>query len=138
MAVWLGAGLPLLFGAVFMTIGVRLLRGGRRLREQGARAQGTVVGFRTRRDSDSNGTMYSPVVEWLTGDGRTMKVESSVSRNTVGDLRTGGPVTVFYDPADPRRMLIDGFDSTVLARVFCCLGVVGAVAALLVLGFTFV
>ncbi|WP_330460321.1 DUF3592 domain-containing protein [Streptomyces sp. NBC_00820] len=129
---WLAAGVPLLLGAVFMTVGVTIRRGTRRLREQGANARGTVVGFRTRRDFDSNSTMYRPVVQWVTGDGRTVEVVSSTARNTVGDLHRGAAVTVFYDPDDPERMLIDGYDGGVLAGVFCLLGAVGLAAALLV------
>ena len=132
----IGAGVPLLLGTVFMTVGVVVGRRARRLRQEGARTVATVVGFKTHRDFDSNRTMYQPVVQWVTGDGRTVETVSSVASNSVGDLRPGAAVTVFYDPDNPKRMLIDGHDSGALVIVFCILGAVGLAAALLVAWFT--
>ncbi|WP_327667030.1 MULTISPECIES: DUF3592 domain-containing protein [unclassified Streptomyces] len=132
----IGAGVPLLLGTVFMTIGVVVGRRSRRLRQEGTKTRATVVRLKTSRDFDSNRTMYQPVVQWVTGDGRTVEAVSSVARNTVGDLRPGAAVTVFYDPANPKRMLIDGHDSGVLVVVFCILGAAGLAAGLLVAWFT--
>jgi len=132
----IGAGVPLLLGTVFMTVGVLVGRRARRLRQEGAQTSATVVGFKTHRDFDSNRTMYQPVIQWVTGDGRTVETVSSVASNTVGDLRRGATVTVFYDPDNPKRMLIDGHDGGALAVVFCILGAVGLAAALLVAWFT--
>ncbi|GGS80981.1 MULTISPECIES: DUF3592 domain-containing protein [Streptomyces] len=131
----IGAGVPLLLGTVFMAVGLGLRRRTRRLRQQGAKARGTVVRFHTRRDVDSHSTMYSPVVQWVTGDGRTVEAVSPIARNTVGDLRAGAAVTVFYDPDNPKRMLVDGHDGAALAVVFCVVGTVGLAAGLLVVGF---
>ncbi|MFF5537209.1 DUF3592 domain-containing protein [Streptomyces cinerochromogenes] len=130
----IGAGVPLLLGTVFMAVGLTLRRRTRRLRQQGAKARGTVVRFHTRRDVDGNGTMYSPVVQWVAGDGRTVEAVSPVARNTVGDLRAGAAVTVFYDPDNPKRMLIDGHDGAALVVVFCILGAVLLAAGVLVVG----
>ncbi|NUP42799.1 MAG: DUF3592 domain-containing protein [Streptomyces sp.] len=128
----IGAGVPLLLGTVFMAIGVVIGRRSRRLRQEGAQTRATVVGFKTHRDFDANRTMYQPVVRWVTGDGRTVETVSSVASNSVGDLRQGATVTVFYDPDNPKRMLIDGHDGGALVVVFCVLGAVGLAAALLV------
>ncbi|GAA3844448.1 hypothetical protein GCM10022403_090430 [Streptomyces coacervatus] len=132
----IGAGVPLLLGTVFMTVGVLVGRRSRRLRQEGAQTRATVVGLKTHRDFDSNRTMYRPVVQWVTADGRTVEAESSVARNTVGDLRPGAAVTVFYDPDNPKRMLIDGHDGGVLVVVFCIVGSVCLAAGLLVAWFT--
>ncbi|WP_327691270.1 DUF3592 domain-containing protein [Streptomyces sp. NBC_00461] len=132
----IGAGVPLLLGTVFMTIGVVVGRRSRRLRQEGTKTHATVVRLKTSRDFDSNRTMYQPVVQWVTGDGRTVEAVSSVARNTVGDLHQGAVVTVFYDPANPKRMLIDGHDGGVLVVVFCIVGAAGLAAGLLVAWFT--
>ncbi|MFB7012152.1 DUF3592 domain-containing protein [Streptomyces sp. NPDC056237] len=131
----IGAGVPLLVGALFMTVGLIIQRRARRLRQQGTKTRGTVVRLQTRRDIDTNTTMYSPVVQWVTGDGQTVEIVSSISRSAVGDLRPGATVTVFYDPGDPKRMLIDGYDGSALVVGFCVLGALGLAAGLLVIWF---
>jgi hypothetical protein len=118
-----------------MTVGLGIRRRTRRLRQEGAKARGTVVRLQTSRGSDTNTTMYSPVVQWVTGDGRTVEAVSLISSNRVGDFRRGAQVTVFYDPDNPKRMLIDGFDGGTLAVVFCAVGAVCLGAGLLVAGF---
>ncbi|MET7288690.1 DUF3592 domain-containing protein [Streptomyces sp. NPDC005573] len=132
MAGLLGAGIPLLVGALFLVIGINLLRGARRLRRDGASARATVVGFQTRSQVDSNRMMYTPVLQWVTADGRTVEVTSSSESSSVGDLRRGGEVTVFYDPDNPRRMLIDGFDGNFLAGIFCFFGAAALVGGIAV------
>ncbi|KUM91703.1 hypothetical protein AQI88_35360 [Streptomyces cellostaticus] len=131
----IGAGVPLLLGTVFMAVGLIIRRRTRRLRQEGAKARGTVVRLMTRRDMDTNSTMYSPVVQWVTGDGRTVETASPIASSTVGDLRPGAAVTVFYDPDNPKRMLIDGYHGGALVVVFCAVGAVALVAGLLVVWF---
>ena len=131
----LGAGIPLLFGALFMTIGLLVWRSGRRLRDQGVQTAATVVRLKTHRDMDSNRTMYAPVVQWVTADGQTMEVASSTSSGAIRDkYRPGATVTVFYDPAKPTRMLIDGYEGAWLAILFCVFGGLALVAAFIVIG----
>ncbi|MGW2648602.1 DUF3592 domain-containing protein [Streptomyces sp. NPDC001393] len=134
MGAWIGAGVPLLIGTVFMAVGLGILRRTRRLRQEGAMAHGRVVRLETRRDSDTHSTMYHPVVQWVTGDGRTVEAVSSIGSNRIV-FRRGAEVTVFYDPDKPKRMLIDGYDGGVLAVVFSAVGAVCLAACLLVAGF---
>ncbi|MGW7822412.1 DUF3592 domain-containing protein [Streptomyces puniciscabiei] len=131
----IGAGVPLLIGSVFMAAGLVSRRRTRRLRQEGAKARGRVVRLESRRDIDTNSRLYSPVIQWVTGDGRTVENASSIASSTVGDLRPGAEVTVFYDPDNPKRMLIDGYDGRAFVVVFCALGAVGLAAGLLVIWF---
>ena len=128
----IGVGVPLLLGTVFMAVGLVIRQRTRRLRQEGAKACGTVVGLQTHRDTGTNVTMYHPVVQWVTGDGQTVESVSSIGSSTVGDLRPGVAVTVFYDPDNPKRMIIDGHSGGALVVVFCTLGAVGLAAGLLV------
>ncbi|WP_369386766.1 DUF3592 domain-containing protein [Streptomyces sp. CG1] len=114
-----GAGVPLLPGAAFLAIGLIGRRRARRLRQEGAKTCGTVVRLEARRDMDTNSTMYRPVVQWVTVDGRTVETVSPIASSTVGDLRPGTAVTVFYDPDDPKRMLIDGYTGGAGCRLLC-------------------
>ncbi|MGA8116984.1 MAG: DUF3592 domain-containing protein [Actinocatenispora sp.] len=128
-------GVPLLLGAVFMTIGLVIWRRARSLRQEGVRTSGTVVRLHTHRDFDSNRTMYSPVVQWVAADGQTVEVTSSISSGSVSDdLRPGSAVTVFYHPDNPKRMLIDGHGSGLFVVVFCLIGAACLAASLIVLG----
>lgn len=95
------------FGAVFGIAGAGSLFKRRWLRRNGARTSGTVV--RLDRSSGSDGASYHPIVQYRAGDGSLVESRSSFGKGRSSTLQPGTPVTVFYDPAKPRRMAIDGY-----------------------------
>ena len=98
-------------GLLFVFLGMRRLASARAFAARAAQAPGTVIGFNTR----MVGRYYShqglsrpldfPVVRYTPLGGPEIEAESSVgSRPRVH--REGQPVTVLYDPAEPRRAQI--------------------------------
>jgi Protein of unknown function (DUF3592) len=75
----------------------------RRLLQNGAMAQGTVVG--AEEDTDEDGTTYNPVVRFTTADGRMLEFTSVVGYSRKPDV--GGAVDVRYLPDDPEQAEID-------------------------------
>ncbi|NDZ83131.1 DUF3592 domain-containing protein [Streptomyces sp. SID10853] len=116
-----GAISVMAFGLLFGAVGGTVLFKTHWLRRRGARACGTVV--RLARSSGEGGTSYHPVVQYRTGNGRTMEVRSSLGRSRTS-LRPGTPVTVLYDPAKPQRMAIDGYSGGGSMVAFCVFGAV--------------
>ncbi|WP_327295585.1 MULTISPECIES: DUF3592 domain-containing protein [unclassified Streptomyces] len=117
-----GAISVMAFGLLFGAVGGTILFKARWLRHHGARAYGTVV--RLARSSGEGGTSYHPVVQYQTGNGRMMEVRSSQGKSGRTSLRPGTPVTVFYDPAKPQRMAIDGYSGGGGMVAFCVFGAV--------------
>ncbi|MFI6870169.1 DUF3592 domain-containing protein [Nocardia sp. NPDC050406] len=132
---WWYALIPLGVGSVFFVVGVVHIRRTRTLRRSGAKAYGQVVRLAT--SAGENGTLYHPVVRWVTQDGYTVERSAAVGKSWIVNFRPGTQVLVHYDPADPDRMVIEGYSSG-SEWLFCFLGaavVVGTVAV--VAGFAF-
>jgi hypothetical protein len=97
----LGAGVSMAtIGALLVAWGVRALRR-KRARERGdAQAAGLVVENRRSIDTE-NSTLIHPIVEFTTGNGRTLRVELPWS--TQVQYEVGATVAVHYDPAHPEQ-----------------------------------
>ncbi|MET9294159.1 DUF3592 domain-containing protein [Streptomyces sp. NPDC003077] len=130
---WLFSLIPLLIGVSFLCVGVYGLRRASALRRSGITAVGRVVRHDTRRDDD--GVKYHhPVVAWTARDGREYTYPSVLGRGTVlPGFGTGKSVTVLYDPANPRRFEIRGWDSKTFYLVFAGVGTVLTAGTLLAL-----
>ncbi|MFD3436563.1 DUF3592 domain-containing protein [Streptomyces sp. NPDC058685] len=131
---WLIPLIPLTIGAAFLSFGVHGLRRARVLRSAGVTVEGRIVRHDVRRN-DEGVTFYHPVAAWTTRDGRTCEYSSRLGRGSVrhGDgFRVGTLVSVRYDPADPRRFAIEGWDSTLVDLVFTVVGSVLTAGTLIV------
>ncbi|WP_405773828.1 DUF3592 domain-containing protein [Streptomyces sp. NBC_00859] len=113
------------FGSVFCGAGAGSLYKRRWLQRHGVRTSGTVI--RLAKSSNQDGTSYHPVVQYRTGEGRLEEARSSFGTGRSTRFQPGTPVTVFYDPAKPHRMTIDGYAGGTMV-VFCLVGI--AVVAL--------
>ncbi|WP_165966837.1 DUF3592 domain-containing protein [Actinomadura sp. 7K507] len=91
----------MLFGLLFVAIGVRVIRTGRHLRRFGHRAPGVVVRTATR------GQVSYPTVRFRMPDGTERETQSDLGTN-LPTFRKGQAVTVLYDPDDPDRARLDG------------------------------
>ncbi|MFF4219298.1 DUF3592 domain-containing protein [Streptomyces nondiastaticus] len=132
---WLFWLIPLTIGVVFLSCGVHGLRRASALRRTGVNAEGRIVRHVARRD-DEGATYYHPLVAWTTRDGRTCEHSSRFGRGSVrGGFGVGTLVTVQYDPEDPSRFAIQGWEVRTVDLLFTVLGAVftaGTLAALLV------
>lgn len=119
---WLFSLIPLTIGVVFLSFGVYGLRRAKALRRTGVTAEGRIVRHDVRRD-DEGATFYHPVAAWTTRDGRECAYSSRFGRGSVaGGFGVGTSVIVQYDPEDPRRFAIQGWDAATVDRVFTVLG----------------
>ena len=82
----------------------------RAFRATALEAEGTVVDLAGERNSDGK-TMYSPVVEFTTADGRTLQFTGSTSSNPPSWSR-GDTAKVLYQPANPEQARLDSFMET--------------------------
>lgn len=132
---WLFSLIPLTIGAVSLSFGVYGLRRAGALRRTGVTAQGRIVRHDVSR-SDEGATFHHPVAAWTTRDGRECEYSSRFGRGSVaGHFGVGAVVMVRYDPRDPRRFAIQGWDVATVDRLFTVLGSVftaGTLAVLLV------
>ncbi|WP_327350502.1 DUF3592 domain-containing protein [Streptomyces sp. NBC_01304] len=133
---WFFSLIPLTIGVVFLAFGAYWLRRASALRRVGVTAEALITRHETRR-SDDSGPAYFPVVAWRARDGHECEYASTFGRGVVGDdFGVGSHVMVQYDPENPRRFAIDGWDATAtVARLFTVLGsalTAGTVVALLV------
>jgi hypothetical protein len=108
----------MLLGAVSLTLGVRNICLTRNLRRTGAKTYGQVV--RHKRSDDT----YSPVVAWQTPDGRRREFSPGWYRGYKGRFKVGARVSLHYDPADPHRAVLDGYDGAGTAWSFVVAGAV--------------
>lgn len=69
---------------------------------------------------DGGGLVQAPIVEFTTADGHVVRTRSRVSTNA-SSVVPGRPVTVYYDPADPREVAIVGHGLGIL-RLFVAVG----------------
>ncbi|GGP32781.1 hypothetical protein GCM10018980_74030 [Streptomyces capoamus] len=136
---WLFFLIPLLIGVSSLCVGVFGLRRASALRRSGITAVGRVVRHDTRRDDDGAKYHY-PVVTWTTRGGHECTYPSMFGRGTVlPGFGIGNVVTVLYDPDNPRRFEIRGWESKIIYLVFAGVGTILTVAtsvALLVLTIT--
>lgn len=73
---------------------------------------GKVVELLVRRSSNS--IMYTPVVSFITKEGSKIEITSSVSSNSPS-YSVGETVAIIYDPKEPNKADINGFESLWLA-----------------------
>ncbi|MFG2991149.1 DUF3592 domain-containing protein [Streptomyces sp. NPDC048257] len=132
---WLFSLIPLTIGSVFLAFGVYGLRRASLIRRKGVTARARIVRHKTSR-GDEGATYYHPVAAWTARDGRACEYESQFGRGSVGGaFRVGANVTVRYDPDQPDRFAIEGWDTKTVALLFTGLGslvTVGTVTVLLV------
>ncbi|MFG2869721.1 DUF3592 domain-containing protein [Streptomyces sp. NPDC048338] len=132
---WLFSLIPLFVGVVFLCFGVYGLRRAEALRRTGVTARGRIVRHDVRRD-DEGATFRYPVAAWTTPDGHTCEHPSRFGRGRIASgFGVGTTVTVRYDPEDPRRFAIQGWDTAAVDLVFTVVGAVlsgGTLVALLV------
>ncbi|GAA0345329.1 DUF3592 domain-containing protein [Streptomyces blastmyceticus] len=132
---WLFSLIPLTIGVISLSFGVYGLRRAAALRRTGVTAQGRIVRHEVSR-SDEGATFHHPVAAWTTRDGRECEYSSRFGRGSVaGHFGVGSLVMVQYDPEDPRRFAIQGWDVTTVDLLFTVLGSVftaGTLAVLLV------
>ncbi|MFD4548291.1 DUF3592 domain-containing protein [Streptomyces sp. NPDC058246] len=119
---WLFSLIPLTIGVVFLSFGVYGLRRAGALRRTGVTAEGRIVRHAVRRDNEGT-TFYHPVAAWTTRDGRDCEYSSRFGRGSVGgEFGVGTFVMVRYDPEDPRRFAIQGWDGAAVDLVFTVVG----------------
>jgi hypothetical protein len=128
---WLFALIPLLLGAVFFAIGYTGIRRARTLRRTGATAEGQVVRLAT--SSGNNGTLYHPVARWHTPDGEPHEHTSRIGKSVLTRYRPGTAVLIHYDPKDPTRAAIAGYDGATADYLFATLGALLTTGTLVVL-----
>ncbi|MCZ0209744.1 DUF3592 domain-containing protein [Streptomyces achromogenes] len=130
---WLFLLIPMVIGVSFLGVGVYGLRRAGALRRNGITAVGRVVRLDTRRDDDG-AKYHHPVVAWTTRDGHACTYPSAFGRGTVlPGFGTGSSVTVLYDPDNPRRFEIRGWDSKPFHLLFAGVGTALTAGTLLVL-----
>jgi hypothetical protein len=119
---WLFSLIPLTIGVVFLGFGVYGLRRAGALRRTGVTAEGRIVRHDVRRDHEG-ATLHYPVAAWTTRDGRECEYASRFGRGSiVGGFGVGTSAMVRYDPEDPRRFAIQGWDVTTVDLVFTIVG----------------
>lgn len=117
---WLFALIPLLLGAVFFAIGYTGIRRTRTLRRTGATAEGQVIRLTT--SSGNNGALYHPVARWHTQDGAAHEHTSRLGKSSILNFRPGTQVRIHYDPRNPTRAAIAGYDGAGADYLFTTLG----------------
>jgi hypothetical protein len=126
-------------GALLFAVGAFLLRTNRRFDRRAQRAPGEVVDVRWRTQTSSAGgvrhTGY-PVLRFTLPDGDTVETVARAT-TSLDAMHEGQPVTVLYDPDNPRQARLDtraaGAGSTLLPAVFMSIGGVLAVIGLALL-----
>jgi len=89
---------------------------------------GTSVGTQYRESERS----FHPLVEFVTTDGETVRIEGTTGRGDKEKIEIGKPVTVVYDPADPSQAVIAEFQQAWLGPL--TLSVAGFVFLLMGIG----
>jgi hypothetical protein len=108
----------LLFGLLFFAIGSGLTYRQRSLEKQGIEAQGVVVGLQENYDSD--GSTYTPVVQFITASGQNVEFVTSYSSSPPA-YDVGEPVIVVYQSQEPEHAIIKG-DGQLLHVIFMLVG----------------
>ncbi|MFE7955026.1 DUF3592 domain-containing protein [Streptomyces sp. NPDC057413] len=127
---WLFSLIPLTIGAVFLAFGLYGLRRAAALRERGVTTRGRIVRHEIHR-SDEGARYHHPVATWTTEDGSPCTHRSRFGRGRVTPgFAPGAEVMIRYDPTNPARFTIQGWDTATVDRLFTALGA-GLVAATL-------
>ena len=113
----------MLAGLLFFAIGSGMTMRQRTLEGQGVEASGVVVDLQENYDSD--GSTYTPVVQFQTSSGQSIEFVSSYSSSPPA-YDVGEHVTVVYPPDNPAEAIIKG-DGQFLHIIFMLMG--GIVAA---------
>ncbi|MEV5238350.1 DUF3592 domain-containing protein [Streptomyces cinnamoneus] len=130
---WLFSLIPLTIGVGFLGFGVYGLRRASTLRRRGVTAKGRIVRHDVIRNDDG-ATFSYPVAAWTTLDGRECEYASRFGRGSIGGkFGVGTLAMVRYDPEDPRRFAIQGWDVATFDRLATVLGSVFTAGTLLVL-----
>lgn len=108
----------LLFGLLFFAIGSGLTYRQRTFEKQGIEAQGVVVGLQENHDSD--GSTYTPVVQFKTASGQSVEFVSSYSSSPPA-YEVGELVIVIYQSQEPEHAIIMG-DGQLLHVIFMLVG----------------
>ncbi|WP_093480320.1 MULTISPECIES: DUF3592 domain-containing protein [unclassified Streptomyces] len=125
--------MPLTIGVAHLWFGVYGLRRASAIRRTGVMATGHIVRHEVTR-SDEGVECVHPVAAWTTRDGRACAYPSRCGRGSSGRrLGVGTTVTVRYDPENPRRFAIQGWDTAVVDKVFTVVGAVLTAGTLVVL-----
>ncbi|MFE2526966.1 DUF3592 domain-containing protein [Streptomyces sp. NPDC059382] len=132
---WLISLIPLTIGVGSLGFGVYGLRRARALRRTGVTAPGRIVRHQVQR-GDEGAKYHFPVAAWTTEDGRACEHASRFGRGSIARrFGVGAHVVVLYDPDEPRRFEIQGWDVATVDRLFTVLGsllTVGTLVALLI------
>ncbi|MGW0771288.1 DUF3592 domain-containing protein [Streptomyces sp. NPDC002676] len=130
---WLFSLIPLTIGVVHLCFGVYGLRRASAIRRTGVTVKGRIVRHDVTR-SDEGVKFVHPVAAWTTRDGRACEYPSRFGRGSLGRrLGVGTTVTVQYDPEDPRRFAIQGWDTATVDKLFTVVGSVLTGGTLVVL-----
>ncbi|MFB8038599.1 DUF3592 domain-containing protein [Streptomyces sp. NPDC056004] len=127
------AGITALGGMLAVLAGAYGLHQARRVRETGVRVQALVK--RRPGAAHEESAPPQPLLQFVTEDDRVMEVVSPVPATRRHPLNHGDNVLVSYDPADPRNVVVHGWDRSGLERAFIAGGalvVLLSVALLLV------
>lgn len=119
----------LLFGLLFFAIGSGLTMRQRTLEKSGIEAQGLVIGLQENYDSD--GSTYTPVVQFKTSNGKSIEFVSSYSSSPPA-YEVGEAVIVVYPLDEPESAIIKG-DGQFLHIIFMLVGGVIAVVGSFIL-----
>ena len=112
---------PIIFmfaGLLFFAIGSGMTMHQRTLEKQGIEAPGVVIDLQEH--SDSDGSTYSPVVQFKTNNGQSVEIVSSYS-SSPPEHEIGESVIVVYPPDKPENAIIKG-DGQLLHIIFMLLG----------------
>jgi len=132
MDAWLVPGSLFVLGTTFVGGSMHNLAKTARLRRRGVATTGVVIAQSTGFAAGSDSTpgagplAYSPVVRFTAQNGQVIEVTPSV-RKTHSSFVPGRPVTVYYDPRNPRDAVIPAHD---VGTTYLFLGI----GALLLLG----
>jgi hypothetical protein len=113
-----GPAIFMLAGLLFFAIGSGMTMRQRTLEGQGIEAPGVVVDLQENYDSD--GSTYTPVVQFQTSSGQSIEFVSSYSSSPPA-YDVGETVTVVYPPDNPSEAIIKG-DGQMLHIIFMLLG----------------
>lgn len=96
------------FGVVFMGVGLGIGRAENRFRSTAGRAAATVTDVRSRSAGrNTSGLIWVPVVRFQTSDGRMVDAEASGGTN-IKSHSPGDSIEVLYDPANPANVRVPG------------------------------
>ncbi|MGW2085118.1 hypothetical protein [Streptomyces sp. NPDC001880] len=109
------AGTTAFGGMLAVLAGAYGLHQARRARDTGVRVQALV---KRRPGATHEESAPQPLLQFVTEDDRVMEVVSPVPATRRHPLKHGDNVLVSYDPADPRNVVVHGWDRSGPERVF--------------------